>query len=597
MAGDADVRQGVGGFKVSVVNGTLILLMFPLLYYSIYRLFRRKNLLMTIPVCAQVFALSIAFLSFVNNVEAEIYIEAVFVLFGIITPLVFLIHDYLLMIKRIKRKGAYDGLVEKCEKQNVHVSSLPDEGINRIAADFKVNDIVRELQSLSIPKDVQKNVKKQLGFANLLIKDKDSTGPYYIYETVSNLIDTSFMLCYNFGCICYSQSKYDEALVAFKRSLELSGKADDEYKRDIYYNIGNTYYMLGKYYEAAKSYEIALQLFGDDLRIVENLSFACVRIGEPDRGIDLLMKTPVNYDTYRAHFVAGKLLYEAERYSEAEKEFEKCILLKNRMTEPKAELAKVLVKLKKHEAAIDIYNEILSIDSDNYEAWLNKSKLCSALNRWTEAASGYEEVVRLKPGSSRNYFNLAVALEESGRREEAIEAYKKAIEISPDFAKAYNNLGIALSLMGKTQDALEVYEEGIKRSKNDFNLYFNLGMNHFEEHRFMEASKAYKKALEIKPDELETYYYLGAALTEMRYYNDAIDAYKKALKIKPSDWELYYSIAAIYAMLGRYDISLENLKKAIELNPDVCNDIREDSAFDGMRGRNDYKEVIAVKAV
>lgn len=580
---------------MSVVNGSLIILMLFLLLYTVYRLFRRKSILMTIPICAQIFALAIAVLSFVNDVEALTYIEAVFVLFGLVIPLVFLTQDYLLMIKRIKRTGSYEGLVEKVDVWNTTASSLPIEGINSLAGDIQINSILRDLQSL--PKDIQKNIRKQLNYANTLNKQKGYIGPYYIYETVSKIIDTSFMLYYNLGCICYRLNKYEEALDGFKRSLELSKDAEDEYKRDIYYNIANTYFMLGKYYEAAKSYEIVLQLFGDDLKTIENLSFTYVRNAEIERGIDLLMKTPVNNDTYRAHFISGKLLYEAERYIESEEEFRKCIVLNTRLIEPKAELAIVLTKLKKLEAAIDIYNEILSIDPDNYEAWNNKSKLCTSLNRWAEAAEGYREAVRLKPDNSKNYYNYAVALEESGKTEASIEAYKKAINISPDFAEAYNNLGIALSVMGKTHEALEVYEAGIKKNKNDFKLYFNMGMNHFEAHRYSEASKAYKKALEIRPGELETYYYLGAALTEMRYYNDAIDAYKKALDIKPSDWELYYSIAAIYAMLGRYDISLENLKKAIELNSGICDDIVENRAFDGMRGRNDFKEIVAKEAV
>jgi len=582
---------------VTVVNGTMVLLMLFLLLYTVYRLLRRKNLLMMIPVCAEIFAVTIAFLSFVNDVEPEIYVEAVYVLFGVITPLVFLVYDYKRMVERIKRSTCFDGLVERAPEREGPKSILPEEGINRIAPDIKVNDILKELKSLPVPDDIQKNIKKHLNYTGSLIKQKDLNGPYYIYEALSKVIDVSSTLYYNFGCICFWLDKYDEALSAFKKSLELSAGAGDEYKRDIYYNIGNTYYMLGKYYEAVKSYEIALKLFGDDIKVIENLSFAYVKIGEPDRGIELLKSTPVTYDTYRAHFIAGKLLSEAGRYSESEKEFNNCILLRGYYAEPKAELAKVLVKMKKHEAAVDMYNEILSVEPDNYEAWYNKSRLCSMLGRWTEAAEGYREVLRLKPDSAINYYNLGVALEESGRREESIEAYRKAIEISPDFAEAYNNLGIALTLIGRTQDALEVYEEGIKRKKNDFNLYFNLGMNHFEEQRYMEASKAFKKALEIKPDELEVYYYLGAALTEMRYYNDAIDAYKKALEIKPSDWELYYSIAAVYAMLGRYDISLENLKKAVELNPDICEDIERNRAFDGMRGRSEYKEIVARQAV
>ena len=110
---------------------------------------------------------------------------------------------------------------------------------------------------------------------------------------------------------------------------------------------------------------------------------------------------------------------------------------------------------------------------------------------------------------------------------------------------------------------------------------------------YAQAAAAYRDALEIKPDELEIYYYLGAALTELRRYNDAIDAYKSALKIKPEDGELHYGLAAIYAMLGRYDIAGDNLKCAIELKSEVRLDAMRNKAFDGMRGRSDFKEMIS----
>ena len=111
--------------------------------------------------------------------------------------------------------------------------------------------------------------------------------------------------------------------------------------------------------------------------------------------------------------------------------------------------------------------------------------------------------------------------------------------------------------------------------------------------QYKEAAAAYQNALAIKPDEFEIYYYIGAAYTEMRHYNDAIEAYRSALRIKSSDGELYYNLASIYAMLGRYDISIENLQKAVENNKQILEDVIDNKVFSGMRGREDFKQLIS----
>lgn len=575
---------------MSVVNGFIIVLMLLLLVYIFYRLFKKKDLLMLIPACAQIFSLVIALLSFINSVETPALIQAAYLLLGILPPASYLIFDYVKMIKKVKTQGTFEGLVEKRINPPPVPLCLPPEGINPLAREKQIPEIMKELKDLS--DEMQKNFRKCLNHAYLLHVDEVDKGSYYTIDTLSKIAGSSYMLYYNSAGICYKLKMYESALERYKKAMELTGAVTSEQK-DIYYNMGNTYYMLKKFEKASKSYEKVLEMDQGYSQAVENLAFTYVHMGEKQKGIELLSRTAVEEGFYRAHFISGKLLHEAGKYAEAEAELMKSIKLQPEGVEARDELGRVLIKMQKTEDALKIYEEILEMNPDDYTAWCSKANIFSRQTRWNEAAFSYKEALRIRPDSYRSYYNLAVSLQEGGKNKAAVDAFKNAIKLYPDFIDAYNNLGITLSLMGRHEEALRVYEEGIRRNPKDFSLYFNMGMNLFETGNYMEAAAAYRDALEIKPEEIEIYYYLGAALTEMRHYNDAIEAYKSALLVKPTDGELHYNIAAIYAMLGRYDIAGENLKQAIEMNEGVRNDARYNRAFDGMRGRNDFKEMIS----
>lgn len=575
---------------MSVSIGFMIAWMVLLLTYTFYRLVKKRSLLMTIPVCCQVFSLAIAVPGFINNVEPLPIIQAAYILLGILPSAGILASDYFKMIKKVKNQGTYEGLIEAPARKDTDTRCLPAEGINQLAKERQTNEVIKELQSL--PEELQKNFRKILNHAQSLVSENKLGEVYAIYDTLSKVAASSCSLHYNRAGICYRLGRYEGAVDGYKKAMELVDQTSPE-MFDLAYNMGNTYFMLKKYEKAAKSFEKAIEVNPADIQARENLAFTFVHMGEKDKGIDLLNRINEGESGYRAHFISGKLLYEAARYQEAVVELERCIQLQPSSTEARDELYRALMKQDKYEDALKIVDEILKAKPDEYVAWCGKASLCGKLNRWNDTVDCYRKAISLKPDSYKNYYNMAMALEECGDRKAAIEAYRKAIGIRTDFVDAYNNLGIALSLEGMHVEALEVYEEGIRTNPNDFSLFFNMGTNLFEAGRFVEAVAAYRNALDIKPEELEVYYYLGAALTELRHYNDAIEAYKCALKEKPSDGELHYNIAAIYAMLGRYDIAGENLKQAISLKDEIRNDVMKNKAFDGMRGRSDFRELVS----
>jgi tetratricopeptide (TPR) repeat protein len=576
---------------MSVMNGFMIILMLLLLIYTFYRLAKRKSMLMLIPACGQVFCLIVAIQCFIHNVEALQMIQACYILFGILPPAVFLVLDYSGMVGRFKRNGSFQGLVEPAASEALPgITVLPAEGIHTVTDDKPIEELMKELRSL--PEEMQRNIRRLLSNSGTDWKGERDESLFHAYDILSKTVGTSYTLCFNAACCCYRLGRYEEALKGYGKALELAGKRNEELS-DIYYNMGNALYMLKRYDASAECFEKALELKQGQVNVTENLAFLYVRMGEKEKGIELLRKTSSGKDHYRAHLISGKLLNEAGKYAEAEEELKKCISIDPNTVEARDELGKVKMRQNMPEAAAVLYSEILRINARDYGTWCSRAAVLGKMERWGEAVDCYREAVRLNPKNARTYYNMAAAMEENQDRASAIEAYRSAIRLNPDFTEAYNNLGIALSLTGQHEQALEIYEEGIGRYPQDFSLFFNMGITLYEMGRYTEAVAACRSALDIRPDEQEVYYYLGAALTELHHFNDAIDAYKSAMKLKPDEGELHYHIAAVYAMLGRYDIAGENLKLAINLKQSLRDDARNNRAFEGMRGRSDFRQMVS----
>jgi len=574
---------------MTIVNGFITLLMIILLAYSTYRAIKRKSVLMLIPVCMQFFASVISVMSFINDVEVLLQIEAIYMIFGMIPPSVLLVHDYRKMVEDFKARGVYEGLVRSVPRDKPF-SSFPAEGINDIRKRRQLADIIADLEFM--PEDIRANFRKCIVEAHTMMNRGDAQGAVRVYKTLAKAAGRSYALYYNCGCLCYEQGMYEEALSAFQRSLRLFGGPDEE-RSSIYYNLGNTSFMLGKYGKASDFYEKALEISPGDAEILENLSYTYVKMGQAEKGTEVMKRIPADGSLYRPHYVWGRLYAEAGKLEEAEDELKKAARIRPDSIEPRDELVRVLMKQNKNDEAIAVLDEILMLDPRNHTALYKKANALARKGLWAEAAAACKEAVDIRPDFHRAWYAMALALDESGDRKSAIDAYIKTIELCPDFAEAYNNLGIALSLEGRREEALEVYEEGIGMAPGDYRLYFNMGICLMDEKRYMEAAAAFRNALDINPDELEIYYYLGAVLTEMRYFNDAIDAYSKALKIKPADGELQYNLAAVYAMLGRYDIAMENLRAAVEADSSLIVDLKVNSAFDGMRGKSEFRKLVS----
>jgi tetratricopeptide (TPR) repeat protein len=102
-------------------------------------------------------------------------------------------------------------------------------------------------------------------------------------------------------------------------------------------------------------------------------------------------------------------------------------------------------------AAINDYNQVIALDSNNKYAYYNLGLIAQQQNRSSDAEKYYRTALIIDPNYQPAIFNLAV-LQVGVNPWESVDLYLHLTELNPSDADAYNNLGFALKSLGQTAE-------------------------------------------------------------------------------------------------------------------------------------------------
>jgi tetratricopeptide (TPR) repeat protein len=108
--------------------------------------------------------------------------------------------------------------------------------------------------------------------------------------------------------------------------------------------------------------------------------------------------------------------------------------------------------------AIELYQEILDIDSDYAPASINLGTLHFHLRQYVRAEEFYRRATIADPSYVLAYFDLGNVLDELERMDEAIIAYQQAVTLAPGYADAHYNLALAYERKGQHRSALRHWQ-------------------------------------------------------------------------------------------------------------------------------------------
>jgi tetratricopeptide (TPR) repeat protein len=235
-----------------------------------------------------------------------------------------------------------------------------------------------------------------------LRRNRDYHDRLVLWQTVQACAPDNPRGHYNAGTILRGRGRTEEAIAAYRRSLEL-----DPAEPKAHYNLANALRQAGDAEAALAHYESALELAPDHAMARMNLANALQELGRAGEAIPLYEQLlPRRPEDARLHHNLGLALLSAGRADEAVLRLERSLALRPDSAATRRHLGDALRAQGRRDAALRHYRGAVALD----------------------------------PTSASAHRALADALAESGAAQEAELHYRLVLALDPDDARARSGL-------------------------------------------------------------------------------------------------------------------------------------------------------------
>jgi tetratricopeptide (TPR) repeat protein len=217
--------------------------------------------------------------------------------------------------------------------------------------------------------------------------------------------------------------------------------------------------------------------------------------------------------------------------------------------------------------AFKIYEKILNIDPNHFEAIVFLGILNAQTKKLESARELLEKAIKFKPEIPDLYNSLGLIHREMGNFEQSLSSFKKAIKINPKFSIAYNNLGITYKDLDNFAEAEKNLHYSIKIDPNNSDPYNNLGLIYKDTNQNDKAKSFFEKCLKINPKNLQALNNLGNLHKNFGQIEQAEKYFYEAIDINPKFFDSYINLIVMYERTNINKKLKELIEKANEIFP------------------------------
>lgn len=218
----------------------------------------------------------------------------------------------------------------------------------------------------------------------------------------------------------------DEAIREFKKAIEL-----DPNSAHAHDNLATVYSEKKLYTQALEEYLTALRLEPDSATAHYNL--ACfLATHAHDMAIEQYKEAIAQDPEYPdAHLNLGMTYADLDQREEAKAEFKAAIELEPTDALARHELAAMLMDEGDYRGAIALLNDVVRLEPENYEGWLDLGISYAQKGFYQEAERCYGKARDLNPDDVLLNYNVAALYSLWDKRSEAMAALRKALDKEP----------------------------------------------------------------------------------------------------------------------------------------------------------------------
>jgi TolB-like protein/tetratricopeptide (TPR) repeat protein len=271
------------------------------------------------------------------------------------------------------------------------------------------------------------------------------------------------------------------------------------------------------------------------------------------------------------HDALGQLYLRAGRTTDAERAFERALLIHRNDVAALTGLADVYLTQQRLEEAEALYREAIGLQPGNWRTYNSLGNFLYTTGRYDEAAAAYREIVALDAANGTGWANLASSAMLSGDFAAAVTALEHALDVEPS-PKTLMNLGMLHYYRGESSAAKEALEEAIAMAPESHLAWSNLGDVLTFSGDADAASRAFREAERLAREKLARNKRDAATLLDLAWIAAMLENFGEAKQLidtsralAPTDpYALYYD-GLVRTRLGDTESALDRLEAAVEM--------------------------------
>ena len=405
--------------------------------------------------------------------------------------------------------------------------------------------IMRKLAVLYIKMDLKENAAKLL--EQIVSKNPQDTENRILLANVFN-----------------SLGKIDEAVSIYQDLLEIKEDHD-------------TLLMLGTLYAQNKEYDKAQKILNRLILLEDDSYLGHYYLARLYLELQYYDKAASSYERALELNWSERLAFEVAEYYENRQEYEKAILVHNRIIGEgesvdmaKTRLVNIYLTIEEYDKALELLRELRTILPESQSVDLTISRILLGQEKYDEAIMILEDVLKTNPELTVVRYILATAYY---RNDDILRAEQQLKKIPEESSLHEDSIFLWVKMLNdsdKYTEAVTLLEQQIGDAATRKPSFYILLASLYRENEEIElGKKIYGQALRLFPENVDILYNYGIFLEKIGKNDEAMTKMQAVIALDPDNGAALNFVGYTWADNNHnLDQALEYIKKAVELMPD-----------------------------
>lgn len=217
----------------------------------------------------------------------------------------------------------------------------------------------------------------------------------------------------------------------------------------------------------------------------------------------------------------------------------------------------------KYTESIQLINQMIEINPDDYQNYFNKALALYYQNNYTEAEATFQKAIDIKPDFDQAMAFKALCM----TPEDALIYLNQELESQPELIELYFMKGVTLSELEKHSEAIETYQEGLQYGLTREDIIKPVAENYYAQENYTESKKLYTEILENNPEDPVSWVMLAESEASLKEYTSALSHIEKAIRLDPELDVAYFTKGNLLYTQDQLEEALKNYIQAYQLDP------------------------------